>query len=73
MKSSRDVSPRINGKFAPGYSGNPVGRPKTPEHIKAMLDGLTEKAVLALEEALDGEDAKLRLTAAQEVLNRALG
>ncbi|AIL98105.1 hypothetical protein DU99_01375 [Sinorhizobium meliloti] len=38
-----------------------------------MLDGLTEKAVLALGEALDGDDPKLKLTAAQEVLNRALG
>ncbi|RVI93125.1 hypothetical protein CN193_31365 [Sinorhizobium meliloti] len=61
------------GRFAPGQSGNPSGRPKTPAHIKAMLDGLTEKAVLALGEALDGDDPKLKLTAAQEVLNRALG
>ncbi|ASP96717.1 hypothetical protein GOC87_18805 [Sinorhizobium meliloti] len=61
------------GRFAPGHSGNPNGRPKTPAHIKAMLDGLTEKAVLALGEALDGDDPKLKLTAAQEVLNRALG
>lgn len=61
------------GRFAPGHSGNPNGRPKTPEHIKEMLEGLTEKAVLALGEALEGDDPKLRLTAAQEVLNRALG
>ncbi|MDW9375263.1 hypothetical protein GOC57_11355 [Sinorhizobium meliloti] len=61
------------GRFAPGHSGNPNGRPKTPAHIKAMLEGLTEKAVLALGEALDGDDPKLKLTAAQEVLNRALG
>lgn len=67
------MSSRINGKFAPGHSGNPSGRPRTPDHIKEMLNGLTEKAVLALEDALDGDDPKLRLTAAQEVLNRALG
>ena len=38
-----------------------------------MLDALNEKAVRALEDALDGDDPKLRLTAATEVLNRSLG
>ena len=55
-----------NGRLLPGSrSLNPGGRPRTPEHVKAMLDGLTEKAVLALEDALDGDDPKLRLAAAQ--------
>lgn len=67
------MSIRVNGRFAPGHSGNPSGRPKTPEHIKAMLEGLTEKAVIALGEALAGDDMKLKLQAAQEVLNRSLG
>ncbi|MFU0505854.1 DUF5681 domain-containing protein [Pseudaminobacter sp. NGMCC 1.201702] len=67
------MNTRIKGRFAPGQSGNPSGRPKTPEHVKAMLDGLTEKAVQALGEALDGDDLKLKLMAAQEVLNRSLG
>lgn len=61
------------GRFAPGHSGNPSGRKKTPEHVKAMLEGLTEKAVMALGDALDGDDPKLKLVAAQEVLNRSLG
>jgi hypothetical protein len=38
-----------------------------------MLACLTDKAVFALEEALDGDDPRLRVTAAQEILNRALG
>jgi hypothetical protein len=61
------------GQWTPGVSGNPSGRPRTPPIVKEMLGALTEKAVRALEEALDGDDPKLRLTAAQEVLNRALG
>jgi hypothetical protein len=63
-----------NGRLLPGSKSlNPGGRPRTPEHVKAMLEGLTEKAVFALEDALDGDDPKLRVVAAQEVLNRALG
>ena len=63
-----------NGRLLPGSrSLNPGGRPRTPEHVKAMLDGLTEMAVLALEDALDGDDPKLRLAAAQQILDRALG
>ena len=70
---STEHVPQDKRQFAPGHSGNPSGRPRTPEHVKEMLNGLTEKAVLALEDALDGDDPKLRLTAAQEILNRALG
>ncbi len=63
-----------SGRLRPGSSSlNPGGRPKTPERVRAMLEGLTEQAVLALEEALNGDDPKLRMIAAQEVLNRALG
>lgn len=61
------------GEFLPGHSGNPGGRPRTPERVKEMLDGLTEAAVTALADAVVGDDPKLRLTAAQEILNRSLG
>ncbi|BAB50793.1 DUF5681 domain-containing protein [Mesorhizobium japonicum] len=59
--------------WKPGVSGNPSGRPKTPEEVKEMLRALTPKAVQRLGEALDGDDQKLRVTAAQEILNRTLG
>ena len=43
-----------SGRLRPGSSSlNPGGRPKTPERVRAMLEGLTEQAVLALEEALE--------------------
>jgi hypothetical protein len=38
-----------------------------------MLKALTPTAVQALADALVGNDPKLRVTAAQEVLNRTLG
>ncbi|TPM94220.1 DUF5681 domain-containing protein [Mesorhizobium sp. B2-1-5] len=59
--------------WKPGVSGNPSGRPKTPDEVKEMLRALTPKAVQRLGEALDSDDQKLRVTAAQEILNRTLG
>lgn len=44
-----------------------------PDEVKEMLTQLTPKAVMALAEALEGDDPKLRLAAATEVLNRNLG
>jgi hypothetical protein len=69
---------RVNGKFAPGHSGNPAGRPKiTPDEI-ALLDrirSLSDKAVAALEAVLDDAkapaDAKIK--AANIVIERQLG
>ncbi|CCM78037.1 hypothetical protein [Rhizobium mesoamericanum] len=67
------VKQRHSGQFQPGQSGNPLGYPKIPPDVKARLKGLNMKAVQAIEDALDGDDQKLRLAAAQEVLNRNLG
>ncbi|MEJ1156646.1 DUF5681 domain-containing protein [Prosthecomicrobium sp. N25] len=61
------------GRFLPGSSGNPGGRPKTPEEVKEMLQALTPKAVKALEAALCGNDPRLQVIAAVEILNRTLG
>lgn len=63
----------MKGRFRPGQSGNPGGRPRVPEEVREMLQALTPRAVVALAEALDGDDARLRFLAAQEVLNRSLG
>jgi hypothetical protein len=32
-----DEIQRINGKFAPGVSGNPAGKPKGSKHLSTML------------------------------------
>jgi hypothetical protein len=62
-----------DGRFAPGVSGNPGGRPKVPDEVKEMLHALTPEAVRALADTLNGCDERLRFLAAQEVLNRSLG
>ena len=51
---------RVNGKFAPGHSGNPTGRPRvTPEEINLLdrIKSLSDKAVKALESVLDDPDS----------------
>jgi hypothetical protein len=59
--------------FEKGKSGNPTGRPKENAEIKALA---LEKAPMAFQKILDlmdGDDPKISMAAAQEVLNRALG
>ena len=69
---------RVNGKFAPGHSGNPVGRPRqTPEEFELLtrIRSLSDKAVAALESVLDDEDAPAdaKIRAATIVIERQLG
>ena len=62
-----------NGHFAPGISGNPQGRPPIPAEIKAMFTDLVPEAIAALADALRSDDEKMRLQAAQAILDRGLG
>ncbi len=66
----KPVPPR---PFEPGQSGNPKGRPATPPEVKEALTALTLPAVKALSDILAGKDQRLRLIAAQTVLDRTLG
>ena len=40
------------GKFAPGTSGNPKGRPPTQKAVRELLEPFTEQAVLTLVELM---------------------
>ena len=62
-----------NGHFAKGVSGNPGGRPPIPEDIKAMLKNLVPDAVRALHAAVNGDDPRLSVVAAQTILDRVYG
>lgn len=64
----------IGRPFQPGQSGNPSGRPRLPHALKARITKLaTKEAVDVLEKALTSGDEKVRLQAADMLMNRAWG
>ena len=71
----RTMTKLVRGKpFQPGQSGNPSGRPKMPEGLKARITKLASKeAVDVLEAALKDSDPKVKLQAAAMLMDRAWG
>ena len=63
---NRDAS----GRFPPGQTGNPGGRPKG---IAALAREHKDKALQVLVEALDEDDGRIRIAAAREILDRGFG
>lgn len=60
--------------FKPGQSGNPAGRPKTPEEVRAAFQAATPKALEVLLEVMaNGKSEQTRVKAAEVVLDRAYG
>lgn len=61
--------------FKKGQSGNPSGRPKIPDDIKAMLKGATPDACRLLCETINNpnEKTELRVKCAEIVLDRVYG
>src|SRR5262245_48795445 len=57
--------------FAPGQSGNPLGRPRAALDVQAMARAHTTQAVATLVKALD--DPRHRVAAAQALLDRGWG
>lgn len=56
--------------FKPGQSGNPGGRSKG---IAAIAREHKDKCIQVLAEALESDDAKTRIAAAKELLDRGYG
>jgi len=61
------------GRFVPGTSGNPGGRPKPPDGLRTRLAELSPHAVERLGELLNSGDERVRLEAAKAILDRHLG
>lgn len=60
----------ITGRFAPGVTGNPGGRPKG---IAALARQHTDRALEVLSNALEDPDKRVAVAAAKEILDRGFG
>lgn len=60
------------GQWTKGTSGNPGGRPRVAADVRAALEALTPRAVEVLAALLGSEDERIRIRAAEAVLNRTM-
>ena len=60
-------------QFKPGKSGNPKGRPPTPPEVRAAARLLSLKCIAVQEKLLKSKSEKMRLEAAERLLNRGIG
>ena len=61
------------GRFAPGVSGNPRGRPKLPAEIKEMFQAKGPEALAVLARCLESSDDRIAIAAATAILDRGYG
>ncbi len=59
--------------FQPGQSGNPGGRPKDNAVVRDLAREHTLGAIKALADALEDENSRVRVTAAEALLDRGWG
>ena len=61
------------GRFLPGTTGNPGGRPKTAPDVRAALEAGSLAAAQRLVELVNSEDERVSLSASLALLDRVLG
>ena len=77
MQPSTDGIEPLTGKnlrpWKPGQSGNPGGKSKKLEEIKALAKDRSKRALERIIELVESDDERIALMAAKEVLDRAWG
>lgn len=71
--AKRGGNPPVEHRFQPGKSGNPNGRPKKVQDAKTKAEEHVDAAMSVLVKALKDEDPKIRIAAANAILDRGLG
>jgi hypothetical protein len=64
---------RNGGKFAPGMSGNPGGRPKVAGRVRAAAREHGKKAIERLAELMHDGDGRVAVMACNALLDRGFG
>ena len=73
MESSVECR-KENGQFKQGFSGNPGGRPKDEHKVAELARSYTVEAVETLVDLMrNGKDERVKVTAAQALLDRGWG
>lgn len=73
MSAANSTKTAPGRPFKPGQSGNPRGRPKKNPEAKEILKAAVPDAARALVELLQSKNEKIKLQAAQAILDRTQG
>jgi len=73
MTENRATEVRVNGKFAPGQSGNPGGRSKARAEITELCKDMTPKTIETLEAVLKTGKAADKVAAVRLIWEYAFG
>jgi hypothetical protein len=70
---SENPTREANGRFLPGFTANPSGRPRVVEEIKQLARQHAPAAFQRICELVDSKDERIALAASQAILDRAYG
>lgn len=73
IKRAERTMPPVGHRFPRGVSGNPGGRPAGYGAMRDAARAHTDAALSVLVEALDDDDARIRIVAATALLDRGWG
>lgn len=68
-----DVRDDRTGRFRPGMSGNPAGRPQMDPEVRAILEAAVPNAVRQLVRLVDCDDPRVSLAACNVIMDRLYG